>query len=79
MFVLQVGKKLGLSVEVRAAALVGLFQGLRKRQGKNSEMGYLHPYYVNNPVTDALIVGANGFLMATLTATWSFSWSGVKL
>lgn len=30
VFVLQVGEKLGLSVEVRSAALVGLFQGLTK-------------------------------------------------
>lgn len=33
VFMLQVGEKLGLSVEVRSAALVGLFQSLTEAKG----------------------------------------------
>lgn len=36
VFVLQVGEELRLSVEVRSAALVGFFQGLMKRQRRQS-------------------------------------------
>lgn len=37
VFVLQVGEKLRLPVEVRSAALVGLFQGLT--EGKDTKTG----------------------------------------
>lgn len=83
MFVLQVGEELSLSVEVRPAALVGLFQGLTKGKDKGTEKRSVidNDVHLVSRIHDlkAKCIDYLSVLICTLTATWSFSWSGVRL